>query len=150
MPISGGTTSERTVLKFGIGDRKSRSYRDDTHFVGASMYCPICKAEYRDGFQTCSDCLTTLTSLDEANAARTALLWKGTSTSRFDQIVGALQDAKIPHNARSSATAEGPQSFWAHMPIIGRYVRTYEQMTWQVNVLDSDHAKARAVIEKIN
>lgn len=112
------------------------------------MYCPICKAEYRDGFQKCSDCQTSLTTRDEANAARTALLWQGTTTSRFDEIVGNLQDANVPHNAKSSATTEGPQSFWAHVPIIGRYVRTYEQMTWQVRVLESDYPKALAAIER--
>jgi hypothetical protein len=70
------------------------------------MYWPLCKAEYRDGFDRCSDYLTRLVTLKEADAAKVVLLWKGTNVSKFDDIVGALRDAGIPNYSRSGAKSE--------------------------------------------
>ncbi len=111
------------------------------------MYCPICKAEYRVGFEQCSDCLAKLASLDEATTAKVRLLWKGTTRSRFDEIVGDLRDAGIPHNARSSVSTERPRSFWDYVPIIRSYMQMYEQMTWQILVLESDFPRAQMIAE---
>jgi hypothetical protein len=114
------------------------------------MYCPLCKAEYRTGFDKCSDCLTALVStLEEANATSVVLLWKGTSQSKFNGIVDALRDANVPTLARSGASSEmRSDSIWNYIPVVSRYKRASDQMTWEVSVLNSDYAKARGIVEK--
>jgi len=115
------------------------------------MYCPLCKAEYRAGFERCSDCLIGLVhTYEEAKAAKVLLLWEGVRHSRFDSIVGALRDASIPNYAVSGAQPERKSSFWAYVGIIGHFIRAkevYENMTWKVYVLESDYLNARAILE---
>jgi hypothetical protein len=111
------------------------------------MYCPLCKTEYRDGFDRCSDCLIGLVpSREEAEAAIVVRVWQGTSQTKFANIVGALQDAKVPNFARSAATAEQEPSIWDYIPGIGRYKRLHKAMSWQVFVLQSDYPRASAIV----
>ena len=119
------------------------------------MYCPLCKAEYRAGFERCSDCLIGLVStLEEAQAAGVTLVWSGTSQSKFNQVVDALRDANVPILARSGANPENyfsgvrNKSVWDYIPYLSRYKRMYDQMTWEVSVLSSDYPKARGIVEK--
>jgi hypothetical protein len=116
------------------------------------MYCPLCKAEYRAGFEQCSDCLARLVpSREQAEAANVILLWGGTRQSRFNKIVGALRDANIPNYARSGAESERKSSFWAHVPLIGLFIRdgeAYEAMSWKIFVMESDCANARTIADK--
>lgn len=74
------------------------------------MFCPNCKAEYRDGFTQCADCGTQLVArLDDAavpSNSRTLpegpeLLWTGTDPGILAHIDSALETAKIPHHQRS-------------------------------------------------
>ena len=117
------------------------------------MYCPLCKAEYREGFALCSDCRIDLVSTRaEAEAAKVMLLWQGTSSSRFDGMTAALHGAQIPHLARSGATVERPFSIWANLPIIGPFVRmkeTYDEMSWRIFVLERDSAAARMALRSL-
>ncbi len=117
----------------------------------ARMYCPLCKAEYRAGFDRCSDCLVSLVrTREEAARANVVLLWEGTRQSRFNDIVGALRDANVPNYSRSAAKAEREPSVWAKIPFIGLFARAkeaYEQASWQVFILESDYPRARAIIE---
>jgi hypothetical protein len=114
------------------------------------MYCPLCKAEYRTGFDRCSDCLVGLVpTLEQAKASPVVLLWKGTSQSKFNDIVEALRDANVPALARSGVTEARRRSAWDYIPILSlfaRYKRMYDQMTWEVSVLNSDYAKARGIV----
>ena len=113
------------------------------------MYCPLCKAEYRTGFDRCSDCLVGLVpTLEQAKAMPVVLLWKGTSQSKFNEIVDALRDANVPTLGRSGASSEKrSDSIWNYIPVVSRYKRAYDQMTWEVSVLNSDYAKARGIVE---
>ena len=115
------------------------------------MYCPLCKAEYRTGFDRCSDCLVALVhTREQAEAANVVLLWEGTSQSKFNELVGALRDANVPNLARSGARAETSQSVWRYIPIISLFTRLkemQEQMSWQVFVLQSDRPKARGIAD---
>jgi hypothetical protein len=74
------------------------------------MFCPNCKAEYREGFTRCSDCGTQLVArLNDAaipSNSRTLpegpeLLWTGTDPGILAHIDSALETAKIPHHQRS-------------------------------------------------
>jgi hypothetical protein len=117
------------------------------------MYCPLCKAEYRGGFKRCSDCLIALVQTGEqAKAAKVVTLWEGTRQRRFQDIVGALRDANIPHHAKSGAKAERPRTSWDFVPIIRDFKRlndARENMSWQIFVLESDYASARAVVQNL-
>jgi hypothetical protein len=75
------------------------------------MFCPNCKAEYREGFTECSDCQVPLVKdLSGASArggeSRTPeapeLLWSGTDSSAEGAIVEALKAAKISHHTTIS------------------------------------------------
>lgn len=119
-------------------------------------YCPLCKTEYRPGFDRCSDCLIKLCSREEADATKVSLLWEGASISKFNEVVAALQAAKIPSHSRSGAKAErvaslaSPfdfafRSFWSR----GWWTRMRElkeQMSWLVYVLEADYERAQHVI----
>lgn len=115
------------------------------------MYCPLCKAEYRAGFDHCSGCLVGLVQTrEQAEAASVLLLWKGTQQSRFNAIVGALRDANIPHYAKSGAEPERKRPVWAYIGIIRLFFETkeaYDTMSWQIFVLESDYSAARGVAE---
>ena len=115
------------------------------------MYCPLCKAEYRAGFDQCSDCHVGLVQTREhAEAASVLLLWKGTQQSRFNAIVGALRDANIPHYARSGAKPERKRPLWTYIGIIRLFFdirETHDTLSWQIFVLESDYSAARGIAE---
>jgi hypothetical protein len=81
------------------------------------MFCPLCKAEYREGFTRCNDCdVNLVASLKSANEAELSpeqsaelnspkLLWGGTDRGMFGRICSALDDAGIEYNA-------GEARFW--------------------------------------
>jgi|SRR6516164_3045883 hypothetical protein len=116
------------------------------------MYCPLCKAEYRDGFDQCADCLARLVTQEDAADAKVVLLWKGTNNSKFDDIVSALRAADIPNYAHSSARAdspwEKPRSFTERLPYISSILKLKQQMSWEVSVLEADYLKACVVAPK--
>ncbi len=62
-------------------------------------YCVLCRAEYRDGIETCATCHAPLVhSLNskEALSNPSRLLWKGRDETEFEIVTGALQDMEIP------------------------------------------------------
>jgi hypothetical protein len=68
------------------------------------MYCPLCGAEYRSGFTTCSDCQVTLVpdppaeSSDSASTDTTsfALIWSGGDPRKHAEICEALERREVP------------------------------------------------------
>lgn len=104
------------------------------------MYCPLCKAEYRDGFYQCSDCLAGLVTQEEAESAKVMLIWHGTNVAKFDEIVAALRDAGVPNLARSGARAD------EYKP--GFRIQL-KQMSWEISVLDSDSSKSEALLRDV-
>lgn len=117
------------------------------------MYCPLCKAEYRAGFDCCSDCLIGLVhTREEAEASSVALLWKGVRRSTLKSIVDALKDANVPVRTRSGERGEGRPFlgvlgfFFPSIRAVSVAERLGEQMSWEILVLESDFAKARQVL----
>jgi hypothetical protein len=102
------------------------------------MYCPLCKAEYRDGFDQCSDCLARLVTREKADTATVVLSVEGTNVAKFDDIVGSLREVGIPNHSRSGVNSDQPS--------FGISCEWKEQMSWEVSVLESDYAKAREII----
>ena len=68
------------------------------------MFCPVCKAEYREGFYRCSDCdVPLVSSLPQAPLAvasseeeELVLLWQGGDPVVYTTLVSALREAQIP------------------------------------------------------
>ncbi len=116
------------------------------------MYCPLCKAEYRPGFDRCSDCFSKLVPREQADAAKVCLLWEGMGLSTFNRIAVTLGDANIPNHSRSKAQAERQFTILSHIPIFGWFVRlnrTRELLYWQVFVLESDLHNAEMLVRDI-
>src|SRR5579863_9139102 len=74
------------------------------------MFCPNCKAEYRDGFTQCADCGVALVRrLDYAAVPSNSpklpdgpeLLWTGTDEGLAAHIESALDSAQISHHERA-------------------------------------------------
>lgn len=61
------------------------------------MFCPICKSEYRAGFETCSDCqvhlVDRLPAMDSPQAFE--ILWQGENAIFQDQLLEELELQKI-------------------------------------------------------
>ena len=115
------------------------------------MWCPLCKAEYRTGFERCTDCrLKLVQTFEEAQSTKKILLWRGTRLSRFNAIVDELNDANIPNHAESGATPERKHPWWAFIGIVRAITQAKDaadNMSWKVFVLESDYAAARALVE---
>ena len=60
------------------------------------MVCPLCKAEFRDGFTQCNDCRLSL--VDRAVAERTpvVLVWTGWNHRKGEELASVLADNGIP------------------------------------------------------
>lgn len=65
------------------------------------MFCPECKAEYREGFTRCTDCDVAL--VDSPSEGQTGadmedpvVVWRGTDPSAFSAALAALKEAGIP------------------------------------------------------
>jgi hypothetical protein len=114
------------------------------------MYCPLCKAEYRAGFERCSDCkLNLVPTYEEAQATKVVQLWEGMWVSQFNEIVGALDDANIPNHTESSGTTpKSERRFYITLGGLPRGRDPYKNMAWRVFVLESDRVAAKAIIEK--
>jgi hypothetical protein len=61
------------------------------------MFCPICKSEHREGFETCSDChvdlVDQLPAMDSPHAFE--VLWSGESAVFQDRLLEELEQQKI-------------------------------------------------------
>jgi hypothetical protein len=69
--------------------------------ASALVFCPVCKAEYREGFTRCTECsvaLITALPADQPAAGMSdlALAWRGTDPTAFSAALAALQGAAIP------------------------------------------------------
>jgi len=62
------------------------------------MFCPLCKAEYREGFTECSSCSTALVADDAPESERNPprLKWVTTDRSASDRVFADLREAGIP------------------------------------------------------
>lgn len=92
------------------------------------MFCPLCTAEFRDGFKNCSDCHVPLVAtLEEANNGR-ARFWRGTCQEKLDRILGALDAQQIPSYFKEIVNMS-PRISIMGIPI-GKQVSTFEYEVW--------------------
>jgi hypothetical protein len=61
------------------------------------VFCPLCKAEFRDGFTRCSDChLPLVATKQQAERQTVTRVWRGGNKFEFESVLTALQQAEIP------------------------------------------------------
>lgn len=115
------------------------------------MFCPVCRAEYRQGIFRCADCDVTLVhqldaatgfALDAAGdfrapgtpGFRTVALWRGSDPVVYTVLVGALHEAHIPNFNR----------FLTQHPELAAPQHLYD-----IYVLERDLAEAEEVAREV-
>lgn len=106
------------------------------------MFCPLCKAEYREGFTRCADCDVDLAPSLPSSAAGApeedlVLVWKGTDAAFFGQLVHSLDGAGITCHARRRQLYT-PEEYFAG-PGIGS--------EFELRVFEHDASAARRILE---
>jgi hypothetical protein len=108
------------------------------------MFCPLCKAEYRQGFSTCSDCLIPLVETEaQAMHTRVDRLWGGEKRHEFDSILAALNAVEIPFQPKETVSPRMKLRL-SSIPVTLRSSFQYE-----ILVLNSDLERAQAAIKGI-
>jgi hypothetical protein len=110
------------------------------------MFCPLCKAEYRQGFSTCSDCHIPLVSTqEEAAAVEVERLWTGDDRKRSESILDALLDAAIPFRSRETLKSQP----WPWISILlFRFMKPRPTFEYAIDVFPKDRDRADAAIPK--
>lgn len=103
------------------------------------MFCPLCTAEYRDGFTLCSDCKVYLVPDLTRPEARRSRLWKGDRQTQLDGILAALDAAEIPCHFKEIVNLRTRVAIMG-IPI-GPRRSTFEYEVW---VFARDQAQAQA------
>jgi len=111
------------------------------------MYCPLCKAEYRQGFTTCSDCQIALVATQqEVDAVAVDRLWTGDNRKKMEKILDGLMDAEIPF--RSKETPKSQPWPWLSM-LLFRFMKPRPTFEFHIDVMNKDSAKSKEVLRKI-
>jgi hypothetical protein len=110
------------------------------------MFCPLCKAEYRQGFSTCSDChLPLVATQEEAAVVEVDRLWTGDDRKKFESILDALLDAGIPFRSREFVKSQP----WPWISILlFRFMKPRPTFEYGIDVLHRDCDRANAAIAK--
>ena len=108
------------------------------------MFCPLCKAEYREGFYRCSDCDVELVSFlaeppaEEAPDEPLKLLWRGQDPVLFTAVLSALNDAQIAHHDMTTQDNERLSSL--------SFPAVYSAPGFEIRVFRSDLDDAQRVL----
>ena len=70
------------------------------------MFCPLCKAEYREGFTQCSDCQVDLVESiaeppEEDDPPQ--LVWRGSDPVAFGRVIALLDEQEIEYHVKSTS-----------------------------------------------
>jgi hypothetical protein len=116
------------------------------------MFCPQCKAEYRQGIAQCADCQVPLVaSLPEASESRVDTtsagplvpLWEGEDLALHTSLIEALDDAGIRYFSKPLGIFAGARR-WDPYPI-----QPMTRFGYQVAVLSSNLAQAEEILETL-
>ena len=118
------------------------------HFLpdepNGNSYCPLCLAEYREGFAVCSDCRVALVATrGQAHSSR-ARLWKGDHQHELDLILRELDANQIP--AHYKEIVHGISRIRIVGIPIGPNRAAFEYEVW---VFRKELEKARAAIQSV-
>ena len=114
---------------------------------GAKMFCPLCKAEYRQEFTTCSDCRIGLVATQqEAFDIKVERLSSGDDAQSLDVFLNTLADAQIPFRSREVLRS----SPWPWISLFFfRYMKPKPASEYWVDVFERDAERARTILQKI-
>jgi hypothetical protein len=117
-----------------------------------AMFCPQCKAEYRQGIAECADCQVPLVSslpeaqeslLDTTSAGPLVPLWEGEDLALHTSLLETLDEAGIRYLSRPLGIFPGARR-WDPYPI-----QPMTRFGYQVAVLASSLPRARAILKKL-
>jgi hypothetical protein len=70
------------------------------------MFCPLCKAEYREGFTRCSECqidlVESLVELPEEDDPL-QIVWRGSDPVAFSRVMATLDEQGIEYHVKSTS-----------------------------------------------
>ncbi len=116
------------------------------------MFCPQCKAEYREGITECADCQVPLVSslpeaqeslLDTSSAGPLAPLWEGEDLALHTSLLEALDEAGIRYFSKPLGIFPGARR-WDPYPI-----QPMTRFGYQVAVLSANLAQAEEILENL-
>jgi len=102
-----------------------------------TMFCPLCQAEYREGFMQCSDCHIALVDSFQDAQHSAALLWDGSRQGALDTVLTALDEQDVPFHFKE-IKEKSPQSPWGLerlLPLPLRLLRVELRSHYEVWVL---------------
>jgi len=108
------------------------------------MFCPVCKAEYRAGFQKCSDCgIELVPSLPPEEPARSySMLWQGEDAIFHDTLVTKLESASLEY-------ADTPFDVYARKRLDAFGRGFGPRFGFVISVPADDLPEARGILEKL-
>jgi len=110
------------------------------------MYCPLCDAEYRQGFTTCSDCHTELVATLEGAEAARMRFWRGTREEKLARILGALGEGQIPYHYKEIAKGHLNLRILG-IPIGGR--KPLVQIEYEIWIFRRDLERSRQAVAEV-
>jgi hypothetical protein len=109
------------------------------------MFCPVCKAEYRQGITVCADCHVALAPAAPTTPGETAgnlvEFWEGDDLALYSKLKEALSDAGIRYYERPLGTRTRKESlFW---------LEGASHIMFSLAVLSADLVAARRILEEL-
>ena len=105
------------------------------------MHCPLCKAQYRVGYDLCRGCDADLVfTKEQADAEDVVLFFESADLMGVGELADALKEANVPNYSRFEKGK-------TKAPLIGLFAndKAAKEQSWQIFVLDSDLDRARQV-----
>jgi hypothetical protein len=112
------------------------------------MFCPLCKAEFRDGFTHCSDChIPLVATKQEADQQTVTQVWRGGNKSEFEAVLTVLQRTQIPLVFHEHLNVRGA----AKLAFLGLVIgpRRTHDTEFEIRVLENDSDRARQAIRHV-
>jgi hypothetical protein len=111
------------------------------------MFCPLCKAEYRQGFTACSDCHVALVDTEqEALNTKVERLWAGDNAQVSDALLNSLADAEIPYRSREVLRS----NVWPWISILfWRFSKPKPVSEYRIDIFEKDADRARSILQKV-
>ncbi len=108
-----------------------------------AVFCPLCKAEFRDGFTQCSDChIPLVATKQEADRQVVTRVWNGGDKSEFESVLTALRQAEIPLKFREHLNVRPAVRSGLLYALFARSNHTHDT-EFEVQVLGCDAERAK-------
>jgi len=114
------------------------------------MFCPQCKAEFRQGITRCTDCDIELVDAEPKAASddtppegNLLLLWSGDNLALHASLLEEMKAAGIPYFSRPVGNYS-LRAFPNRFPVSGVPLFGFE-----VSVLSSDSERAKAILQRV-